>query len=237
MARLIRLGLLLLLLAPLPAWAEVPPAAPTGHAWLERANRSLHAWNQATAARLPALADPARLPPAWRGTAAQLIGTWAAEPWQALSLAAAGRGDQAALVIDRLRANILEGQGGLRDRATERGLPLPPPADLGLALCVRGVPEGPYLVLPLLGGRTLRDGLTELLVSQTLIHGVVGPILGGVPLLEGFAALDGLDRLPHWARAEREGGAPRTDARLLSFEAAREAHLAERREACAALRG
>ena len=220
--------LLLLLLAPLPAAAEAP-------AWLERANRALHGWNQ-SAARLPALADPARLPPAWRGPAAQLIGTWAAEPWQALSLAAAGRGDHAALVLGRLRMNILEGQGGLRDRATERGLALPPAADLGLALCARGVPEGPYLVLPLIGGRTLRDGLTELLVSQALIHGVVGPLLGGIPIAEGLAALEGLDRLPRWAEAERQGAPPSPDPRLEPFEVARDGHLARRRQACAALR-
>lgn len=230
MAHLLRLGLLLALLAPLPARAEAG-------GWLDRANRTLHAWNREATTRLGAPLDPAGLPPAWRGPAAQLIGTWAAEPWQALSLAAAGRSDQAGLVLERLRVNILEGQGGLRDRATERGLASPPPADLGLALCARGVPEGPYLVLPLLGGRTLRDGLTEILVSQTLIHGVIGPLIGGVPMLEAFAALDGLDRLPDWAQAQRQASTPRADSRLLPFEAARETHLAGRRQACAALRG
>ena len=59
----------------------------------------------------------------------------------------------------RLGLNTFLGFGGLLDIATDMGFERHR-ADFGLTLGHWGVPAGPYLVLPMLGPSTLRDGLT-----------------------------------------------------------------------------
>ncbi|ALS59401.1 MlaA family lipoprotein [Pandoraea norimbergensis] len=56
----------------------------------------------------------------------------------------------------RLTINTLWGVGGLFDFATPAGLPKHS-QDFGVTLGKWGVPDGPYLVLPLLGPSTVRD--------------------------------------------------------------------------------
>ncbi len=232
--------------APGPALSAAPPAAapaPDAAAetgWLERSNRALHGFNREVRGHFAALTE--RLPnlvtvnPDVREGAINLITTWVAEPWQALALAAAGRPADAWTVLDRIGTNITEGRAGLRDLATERGMPNAPYADIGLALCARGVPEGPYVVLPVVGGRTLRDGLSDLVIANALIYGSLVPFTGPSPPLEVFIAVEILDNIPIWALAERMGRAPAVDPRRMGFEEARDAYLAARRAACERLR-
>ncbi len=56
----------------------------------------------------------------------------------------------------RFLVNTTLGIGGLFDIASRMNLP-PNEEDLGQTLCKWGVPEGPYIVLPLLGPNTVRD--------------------------------------------------------------------------------
>lgn len=58
----------------------------------------------------------------------------------------------------RLLVNTTLGLGGLLDVAQHMNLPADAPEDFGQTLAVWGVGQGPYLVLPLLGPSTLRDG-------------------------------------------------------------------------------
>lgn len=58
----------------------------------------------------------------------------------------------------RLLVNTTLGLGGLLDVARHMNLPADTPEDFGQTLAVWGVGQGPYLVLPLLGPSTLRDG-------------------------------------------------------------------------------
>lgn len=58
----------------------------------------------------------------------------------------------------RLLVNTTLGIGGLLDVAQHMNLPADDPEDFGQTLAVWGVGQGPYLVLPLLGPSTLRDG-------------------------------------------------------------------------------
>lgn len=58
----------------------------------------------------------------------------------------------------RILANTTLGLGGLFDIAALNGLEYKP-EDFGQTLAVWGVPEGPYLVLPLLGPSNLRDAV------------------------------------------------------------------------------
>lgn len=58
----------------------------------------------------------------------------------------------------RLLVNTTLGLGGLLDVAQHMNLPADTPEDFGQTLAVWGVGQGPYLVLPLFGPSTLRDG-------------------------------------------------------------------------------
>lgn len=58
----------------------------------------------------------------------------------------------------RLLVNTTLGIGGLLDVAQYMNLPEDTPEDFGQTLAVWGVGQGPYLVLPLLGPSTVRDG-------------------------------------------------------------------------------
>jgi phospholipid-binding lipoprotein MlaA len=57
----------------------------------------------------------------------------------------------------RFAVNTVFGIGGLFDVATPAGLPRHP-QDVGLTLGKWGIPSGPYLVLPLFGPSSFRDG-------------------------------------------------------------------------------
>ncbi|WP_442968451.1 MlaA family lipoprotein [Pseudomonas sp. S37] len=63
---------------------------------------------------------------------------------------------RSAEITARLMFNTLIGVGGLWDPATSMGLPRQS-EDFGQTLGFYGVPEGPYLMLPLLGPSNLRD--------------------------------------------------------------------------------
>ncbi|TVQ56060.1 MAG: VacJ family lipoprotein [Rhodobacteraceae bacterium] len=63
--------------------------------------------------------------------------------------------------VGRFAVNTLVGAGGLLDPATEFGLPYDP-NDGGITLARAGAEEGAFVVLPLLGPTTVRDGFGRL---------------------------------------------------------------------------
>ncbi|MEI6485261.1 MAG: VacJ family lipoprotein [Sphingomonadales bacterium] len=69
-----------------------------------------------------------------------------------------GKLAQAFRTLDRFLLNTTLGVGGIADVATDLGRPREP-ADFGLTLAHWGVKSGPYVVLPLFGPSTLRDGI------------------------------------------------------------------------------
>ncbi len=72
-----------------------------------------------------------------------------------------GKGAQGLSDIARFGINSSLGLGGLMDPATRFGLPQHE-EDFGQTLGVWGVPEGPYLMVPVFGPRTLRSGVGQL---------------------------------------------------------------------------
>ena len=78
------------------------------------------------------------------------------EPVTAINSALQGKPERALDASWRFIVNSTIGIGGLLDPATEMGLE-PHTEDFGQTLAVWGVPEGPYLVLPLMGPSTVRD--------------------------------------------------------------------------------
>lgn len=112
------------------------------------------------------------------------------------------RFQDAAVTTGRLILNTSLGWGGLFDAAVEAGLE-EKHADFGQTLAKVGVASGPYLVLPLFGPSTIRDGFGDLVDRglQPLTY-VLGPtpqlVLGageGLSLREEHAeALDALEK-------------------------------------------
>lgn len=80
------------------------------------------------------------------------------EPWSFVNNLLQGKGERAGRNVERFLINSTIGIAGLWDPASKLGAP-PAPEDLGQTLAVWGVNGGPYLVLPLLGPSTLRDGI------------------------------------------------------------------------------
>jgi phospholipid-binding lipoprotein MlaA len=80
------------------------------------------------------------------------------EPWSLVNNLLQGKPKRAADNLRRFVINTTIGVGGLVDQASKMGVQ-PAPEDLGQTLAVWGVNGGPYLVLPLLGPSTLRDGV------------------------------------------------------------------------------
>lgn len=81
-----------------------------------------------------------------------------AQPSNMLNAVLQGKISQAFRSLDRLLLNASLGVGGLFDVATKLGRP-DEPEDFGKTFARWGVKSGPYLVLPLFGPSTLRDGL------------------------------------------------------------------------------
>jgi phospholipid-binding lipoprotein MlaA len=68
-----------------------------------------------------------------------------------------GQEQRAANTFTRIWLNTTFGLGGILDVATYFGVPQGHTEDFGQTFAVWGVPEGPYLMLPLLGPSNLRD--------------------------------------------------------------------------------
>ena len=70
-----------------------------------------------------------------------------------------GDRERAGITLHRFAINSTVGLLGLFDPATDWGYPTQMPEDFGQTLAAYGVPDGPYLVLPLVGPCTARDAL------------------------------------------------------------------------------
>ena len=79
-------------------------------------------------------------------------------PLNVVNEALQGRGTDSVTTIGRFLVNSTLGIGGLFDVATDFGLPAKK-ADFGQTLYVWGLPEGPYMVLPIFGPSNPRDGV------------------------------------------------------------------------------
>lgn len=80
----------------------------------------------------------------------------------------------------RLFLNSTLGLGGFLDVASMAGLP-EKHLDLGLSLCAHGFPGGPYVFLPFIGPRTLRDAVMDYVVAYTLYVYIASLLTGPSP--------------------------------------------------------
>lgn len=87
------------------------------------------------------------------------------EPWNAVNQLIQGRPLRAAKTLGRFTVNTITTLG-LADPARRLGMETED-EDFGTTLGYFGVPSGPYLVLPIIGPSTFRDGFGRLVDSQT----------------------------------------------------------------------
>jgi phospholipid-binding lipoprotein MlaA len=203
-------------------WVAPARAAPDP---LEPLNRQIHAMNAAAQARvLSPLAEAWRrhVPEDTRRGLGSAVGNLG-EPVSALGFLAAGETGTAWHAARRFGINSTQGWGGWRDVAAERGL-VRQAITPGEALCARGVPSGPYLVLPLLGPSTLRDAAAGTALAALLAKGLGAEAVAGLQGAEAFLTYD---------RLAAELGA--LEARSLDpYAVLRSAHAQRRAQRCAA---
>jgi len=84
-----------------------------------------------------------------------------AEPWSFINNLLQGKGNRASSNVGRFLVNSTVGLGGLFDVASKWGIHNAP-EDLGQTLAKWGFNGGPYVVLPILGPSTVRDGVGSL---------------------------------------------------------------------------
>lgn len=95
--------------------------------------------------------------------------------WSFVNAVLQARPQEAAENFMRFNVNTFFGLGGVIDIASEMGIPRTP-LDMGHTLGRWGVPPGPYLVLPLMGPSTLRDGVGLVVDGRADPLGQVEPI-------------------------------------------------------------
>jgi phospholipid-binding lipoprotein MlaA len=126
------------------------------------------------------------------------------EPFSAVNNLLQGKPQRALNNLGRFVINTTIGVGGLADHATDLGLQ-PTPEDFGQTLAVWGVRQSPYLVLPLLGPSTVRDGVgtavrfvadpAQMAIGAEL-SGTAQTVYTGTRLVDGRSQLidSGVDR-------------------------------------------
>lgn len=140
--------------------APLPPAGPTPGDPYESLNRGIWGFNQGVdrivlkpASSVYRFVTPR---PARRGIHAIFANL--SEPWSFINNLLQGKPGPAFNNLGRFLINTTLGVGGLADHATDLGLK-PKPEDFGQTLARWGVKSSAYVVLPVLGPSTVRDGV------------------------------------------------------------------------------
>jgi|GEM_PF-2007381 len=146
----------------------------------------------------------------------------------------AGDFHSAFVSLQRLVINTTVGLGGFLDIASALGLQAPH-VDMGLALCVHGVASGPYVFLPFIGPRTMRDFIMDYVVAYTLYVYIASLITGpSPPILLFIAAKNALwaAQLATMKQMDRSAAAAKVDE---GYQSVREEYLRQRDYRCRAL--
>lgn len=185
--RILASALLLLLLAA-PAQAQTPADESAFLGWY---NRKINAFNDWAVERFGSPASwtvDGLISPAAGQAFANALANLVNEPATALAGLVAGDEVRATNAAQRFALNSTLGLAGIHDVAAERGRPADH-LDLGVALCARGVPEGPVVVVPFIGPRTLRDGLADGFYTSVMFFYVPYFVLGEVPAIAAWSVL------------------------------------------------
>jgi ABC-type transporter lipoprotein component MlaA len=212
-------------------WAGPVRAEDAENPYLERWNRTIFGFNVAAART-------------WQDFSAEFGGLKATilpnvlsnfinEPLSVAAFAIAGDYRNAWDSTKRFVTNTTLGFGGMRDAAAEHGLP-PSYIDMGLALCAHGVLPGPYIMLPITGPRTLRDGVMDVVVANIIIYGVVFSIIGTSAPISTIVVVEILDTFANMA-IMRQIDAIKLVGPDVTYERIKAAYLESRSRRCDAV--
>jgi phospholipid-binding lipoprotein MlaA len=152
------------------------------------------------------------------------------EPITAVSSVIVGDPGTAGRAVTRFAINSTAGFLGVYDRASDWGY-APRHADFGLSLCRMGVGEGGYVVLPFIGPRTLRDGLSDIVLTNLVLWPLVGMATGGGASLQTILIAEATEVVADIV-ATRQIDPLAKRISLDDYTAMRIAYLAERRGRC-----
>lgn len=167
-------------------------------------------------------------PVAVREATSNLLLNYVNEPLSMLSWAVAGDYGNVSTAARRFWINTTEGWLGAEDVASEQGVKVPQ-IDIGLALCARGVGEGGYIVLPFVGPRTYRDGLSDFLLINGLTYLALAPAVGFPPSPSSIAVIEVTEEAGRIAVMRQIDHGEDRNASLTDV---RDKYLASRRQRC-----
>ncbi len=126
----------------------------------EPLNRRVYAFNDVidTAVLRPVAQAYEKVLPSFARTGVHNFLGNLSDVWSMANSALQLKGQATAETLMRVSVNTVFGLAGVLDVATEMGIPKRK-EDFGQTLGYWGVPSGPYVVLPILGPSTVRDGL------------------------------------------------------------------------------
>ena len=163
--------------------------------------------------------------------AARMLGNLVNEPITMAASLLVGDVTTAGHAAERFAINSTAGVLGFYDRASDWGLPSRH-ADFGLGLCRLGVGEGGFVMLPFIGPRTVRDGISDVVLTNLVLWPVVGGLAGGGVSLRTIAIAETVEIAADIV-ATRQIDPVARRFRFDDYEAVRAAYLAERRARCA----
>ena len=136
------------------------PGRTTNNDPLQKINRGVYKFNDVVdrATLKPVAKGYQKITPQWMRTGVSNFFSNLGEPWTIVNELFQGKPKAMGKQTGRFLVNSVIGIGGLFDVASKMNLQQQS-EDFGQTLAVWGIPSGPYVVLPLLGPSTIRDGL------------------------------------------------------------------------------
>jgi phospholipid-binding lipoprotein MlaA len=225
-----------------PASAQpVPPDAYDGGV-LDSVSRTLFGFDRAFYSGLNAvghwISGPAGFSPTSDSSSSAIghgIGNVASnlvnEPVTMVAGLAMGALDTSWYAARRFAINSTVGVLGWYDTATnEWDLPRRH-EDMGLLLCKAGVGEGGYVVLPLVGPRTLRDAVADIVITNAVLWSLAGAALGTGITLQTILIAETVE-IAADILATRQMDSNAAEMDFENYERMRAAYLTQRRARC-----
>lgn len=155
------------------------------------------------------------------------------EPVTAVAGLAVGAFDKSWHATKRFAINSTVGVLGWYDVADAWGLPRRH-EDVGLLMCRAGVGEGGYVVLPLVGPRTIRDASADIVLTSAVLLTITGVALGDGLTLQTFLIAEAIEVAAD-IFATRQMDSHAAELNFDDYDRMRDAYLAQRRARCAEL--
>jgi len=208
--------------------------ARAGDTWLDWFNQAMFSFNNGVSDTLTGVANvlpglPQEVAHGMRNFAV----TWVSEPLNIGAHLLAGRTEDAGVALHRMVVNISRGWLGFVDRAAEEGV-VTTPIDYGLALCTRGVPAGPFIIVPLISIRTVRDFASDWVAAHVVLYSVLFGVVGLPISIQTVASVEAVEEVITLSIGGELGEVPK-DAKVNQLAIAQQNYLAGRERSCAEL--